>query len=76
VKLKCKECGREADVEAHGWTWDAEPALRRALGVVHGSGWRTYLTVEEEGPAEHATYCPDCAPREFAYNDVTRQEEQ
>jgi hypothetical protein len=29
-------------------------------------GWRTFLTVVEEGkPAEAVDYCPDCAKREF-----------
>ena len=43
--LKCEECGREADVVAHGW--------------------RTVLTYEENGSTETATYCPECAQREF-----------
>jgi hypothetical protein len=28
-------------------------------------GWRAYLTVDEEEPAEAIVYCPDCAAREF-----------
>jgi DNA-directed RNA polymerase subunit RPC12/RpoP len=28
-------------------------------------GWRTYLTVDEDEPAEAVVYCPDCASREF-----------
>jgi hypothetical protein len=28
-------------------------------------GWRAYLTVAEEEPAERVDYCPDCAKREF-----------
>lgn len=28
-------------------------------------GWRTVLTHEEDGSVETATYCPECAAREF-----------
>src|SRR5215210_5893290 len=28
-------------------------------------GWRSYLTTDEEEPAEAVVYCPDCAEREF-----------
>jgi hypothetical protein len=29
------------------------------------SGWRAYLTTDEDEPAETVVYCPDCAAREF-----------
>jgi hypothetical protein len=32
-------------------------------------GWRSYLTVDEEEPAEALNYCPDCAEREFGPSD-------
>jgi hypothetical protein len=28
-------------------------------------GWRSYLTTDEEEPAEALIFCPDCAEREF-----------
>jgi hypothetical protein len=28
-------------------------------------GWRAYLTVDEDEPAEAVVYCPDCSLREF-----------
>lgn len=28
-------------------------------------GWRAYLTVGEEEPAEAVVYCPECGAREF-----------
>jgi hypothetical protein len=28
-------------------------------------GWRLYLTVDEDEPAEAVIYCPICAEREF-----------
>jgi hypothetical protein len=28
-------------------------------------GWRSYLTTDEEEPAEALVYCPDCAASEF-----------
>jgi hypothetical protein len=28
-------------------------------------GWRSYLTTDEEEPAEALVYCPDCTAREF-----------
>jgi hypothetical protein len=28
-------------------------------------GWKAYLTVDEDEPAEAVVYCPDCAQREF-----------
>jgi hypothetical protein len=28
-------------------------------------GWRAYLTVDEDDPAEAIVYCPECAEREF-----------
>jgi hypothetical protein len=38
-------------------------------------GWRAYLTVDEDEPAEAVVYCPDCATREFGAStssDATR----
>jgi hypothetical protein len=32
----------------------------------HATGWRAYLTDE----AELATYCPECAEREFGEDEV------
>ena len=52
-KLICEECGREADVGAHGCT---------------------YLTDEEDGTHDIATYCPECARREFREDDEDSQE--
>jgi hypothetical protein len=31
-------------------------------------GWRAYLTVDEDEPAEAIVYCPECAEREFGVN--------
>jgi DNA-directed RNA polymerase subunit RPC12/RpoP len=28
-------------------------------------GWKAYLTVDEDEPAEAVVYCPECAEREF-----------
>jgi hypothetical protein len=28
-------------------------------------GWRAYLTVDDDEPAEAVVYCPTCAAREF-----------
>lgn len=33
--------------------------------AVNERGWRAYLTVDEEEPAEAVVYCPKCAAREF-----------
>ena len=34
--------------------------------VADERGWRSYLTTDEEEPAEGLVYCPDCARREFS----------
>lgn len=34
-------------------------------------GWRTYRTFEEDGTLETATYCPECARREFGEDPKT-----
>jgi hypothetical protein len=47
--MQCDECGREADVEAHGW----KAFVTR------------YATAEETDHPQLALYCPDCAEREF-----------
>ena len=31
-------------------------------------GWRAYLTVDDDEPAEAVVYCPECAEREFGVN--------
>jgi hypothetical protein len=31
-------------------------------------GWRAYLTVDEDEPAEAIVYCPECDEREFGVN--------
>jgi hypothetical protein len=31
-------------------------------------GWKAYLTVDEDEPAEAIVYCPECAEREFGVN--------
>jgi hypothetical protein len=31
-------------------------------------GWRAYLTVDEDEPAEAIVYCPECAELEFGVN--------
>jgi hypothetical protein len=31
-----------------------------------GRGWRAYLTVDEDEPAEAVVFCPECAEREFS----------
>jgi DNA-directed RNA polymerase subunit RPC12/RpoP len=28
-------------------------------------GWKAYLTVDEDEPAEAVVYCPECGEREF-----------
>jgi hypothetical protein len=33
--------------------------------AVDERGWKAYLTVDEDEPAEAIVYCPDCAAREF-----------
>jgi hypothetical protein len=38
---------------------------RRVQAVSVARGWRAYLTVDEDEPAEAVVYCPDCAAREF-----------
>jgi hypothetical protein len=32
-------------------------------------GWKAYLTVDEDEPAEAVVYCPYCAAREFGERD-------
>ena len=49
VAMQCDECGREADVEAHGW----KAFVTR------------YAAVEETEHPQLALYCPECAEREF-----------
>jgi hypothetical protein len=51
--MQCEECGRDADVEAHGW---------RAF-VTH------YPTAEEAEDPQLALYCPECAEREFGHTE-------
>ena len=36
---------------------------------VFAHGWRTYLTLEEDDSTQTATYCPECAGREFGADD-------
>jgi hypothetical protein len=31
-------------------------------------GWRAYITVDEDEPAEAVVYSPECAEREFGVN--------
>jgi hypothetical protein len=33
------------------------------------SGWKAYLTTDEDEPAEAVVYCPVCAEREFGSNE-------
>ena len=40
-----------------------EECGRQADVVAHA--WRTVLTLEEDGSTQTATYCPECARREF-----------
>ena len=40
-----------------------EECGRQADVVAHA--WRTYLTYEDDDSTETATYCPECARREF-----------
>ena len=43
-----------------------EECGKEARAGEEARGWRTFLTVVEEGkPAEAVDYCPDCARREF-----------
>jgi hypothetical protein len=30
-----------------------------------GRGWRAYLTIDKDEPAEALVYCPECAADEF-----------
>ena len=35
-------------------------------------GWRSYLTTDEDEPAEAVAYCSRCAEREFGARDERR----
>jgi hypothetical protein len=35
-------------------------------------GWKAYLTVDEDEPAEAVVYCPACAEREFGAPESPR----
>jgi hypothetical protein len=35
-------------------------------------GWRSYLTTDEQEPAEALTFCPECAQREFDPGEARR----
>jgi hypothetical protein len=47
--MQCEECGKSADVEAHGW---------KAFVFRHPEA-------EEEAEPQVAVFCPECAAREF-----------
>jgi hypothetical protein len=38
--------------------------------VAYERGWRSYLTTDEDAPAEALVYCPDCASDEFDPGDA------
>jgi len=42
-----------------------ECGRERAAGE---QGWKAYLTVDEDEPAEAIVYCPECAARELESN--------
>ena len=45
-----------------------EPLRRVECGRVQSAyarGWRAYLTVDEDEPAEAVVYCPECDEREL-----------
>jgi hypothetical protein len=56
----------------HGGSWPLDvPPLTSECGREQADderGWRSYLTTDEEEPAEAVVYCPDCAEREFGPN--------
>ena len=54
-RLVCIECGRSADVYAHGW---------RAFVVPEVDDFEE-MEQAEQADAELAVYCPECAAREF-----------
>jgi hypothetical protein len=52
--MRCDECGREPEVEAHGVGWLA---------------FRVDLP-DDDDPAEVIVFCPKCAAKEFGRGDA------
>jgi hypothetical protein len=55
--MRCVECGRESEVEAHAIGWIA---------------FRVDLP-DDDDPPEVIVYCPDCAAREFGSGTDERE---
>lgn len=61
--------------ELSSYARSTDPAHLRECGRVQRPderGWRSYLTTDEEEPAEALVYCPDCAADEFDPDDPTQ----